>query len=32
MAGMAERVKLRPELYSYEVPAYCGMICAAFRR
>jgi aromatic ring-opening dioxygenase LigB subunit len=31
LAGVAERLKLRPELYSYEVPAYYGMICAAFR-
>ena len=31
LAGIAERLKLRPELYSYEVPAYYGMICAAFR-
>ncbi|HET6781987.1 MAG TPA: hypothetical protein VFH67_07810, partial [bacterium] len=32
LAGIAERLKLRPDLYSYEVPAYYGMICAAFRR
>ena len=32
LAGIAERLRLRPELYSYEVPAYYGMICAAFRR
>jgi aromatic ring-opening dioxygenase LigB subunit len=32
LAGIAERVKLRPEVYSYEVPAYYGMICAAFRK
>jgi len=32
LAGIAEHLKLRPELYSYEVPAYYGMICAAFRR
>lgn len=32
LAGIAGRLKLQPELYSYEVPAYYGMICAAFRR
>ncbi|HET6781450.1 MAG TPA: hypothetical protein VFH67_05090 [bacterium] len=32
LAGIAERLNLRPDLYSYEVPAYYGMICAAFRR
>lgn len=32
LAGVAERLRLRPELLSYEVPAYYGMICAAFRK
>lgn len=32
LAGIAERLRLRPELYSYEVPAYYSMICAAYRR
>ena len=31
LAGVGERVRLRPELLSYEVPAYYGMICAAYR-
>lgn len=32
LAGVAERLRMRPELLSYDVPAYYGMICAAFRR
>jgi len=31
LAGIVERLGLRGELYSYEVPAYYGMICAAYR-
>ena len=31
LAGLGTRVPLRPELLSYEVPAYYGMICAAYR-
>ena len=31
LAGVGERVRLRPEMLSYEVPAYYGMICAAYR-
>ncbi len=32
LAGVADRLRLRPELLSYQVPTYYGMICAAFRR
>jgi len=32
LAGIVERLRLRGELYSYQVPTYYGMICAAFRR
>ncbi len=32
LAGVAERLRLRAELLSYQVPAYYGMLCAAFRR
>lgn len=32
LAGVAARLRMRPELYSYAVPTYYGMICAAFRR
>ncbi len=32
LAGVSQRLRLRPELLAYEVPAYYGMICAAFRR
>lgn len=31
LAGAAQRVRLRPEMFSYEMPAYYGMICAAYR-
>lgn len=31
LAGAAERLRLHSELLSYQVPAYYGMICAAFR-
>jgi aromatic ring-opening dioxygenase LigB subunit len=31
LAGITSRLGLRGELYSYEVPAYYGMICAAYR-
>lgn len=30
LEGMVRRLGLRGELYSYEVPAYYGMICAAY--
>ncbi len=30
LAGVAERLGMQAEFYSYEVPAYYGMICAAF--
>jgi len=29
---VAERLGMRAELFSYDVPAYYGMICAALRR
>ena len=32
LAGIADRVKLRAELVSYDAPTYFGMICANFRR
>ncbi len=32
LLGIAERLRLRSELLSYQVPTYYGMICAAFRR
>jgi aromatic ring-opening dioxygenase LigB subunit len=32
LAGVAARLRLRPELLSYQVPTYYGMICGAFRR
>lgn len=31
LAGIARRLRLHGRLYSYEVPAYYGMICAAYR-
>lgn len=31
LAGVAEWLGMRAEFYSYEVPAYYGMICAAFK-
>lgn len=32
LAGIADALRMRAELYSYQVPTYYGMICAAFRR
>ena len=32
LTGVAERLGMRAELFSYDVPAYYGMICAALRR
>jgi aromatic ring-opening dioxygenase LigB subunit len=32
LAGIADKVRLKAELVSYEVPSYFGMICAHFRR
>lgn len=31
LAGIVQRLRFRGALYSYEVPAYYGMICAAYR-
>jgi len=32
LAGALSRVKMRAELFSYQVPTYFGMICAGFKR
>ena len=32
LAGIANKVKLKVELVSYDVPTYFGMICAHFKR
>jgi aromatic ring-opening dioxygenase LigB subunit len=32
LAGIADRIKLRAEVVSYDVPTYFGMICASFQR
>jgi aromatic ring-opening dioxygenase LigB subunit len=32
LAGISDKVKLKAELVSYDVPTYFGMICANFRR
>jgi aromatic ring-opening dioxygenase LigB subunit len=32
LAGIAEKIKMRAEVVSYEVPTYFGMICASFQR
>ena len=32
LAGIVDRLHMGSELYSYQVPTYYGMICAAFRR
>lgn len=32
LTGLAERLRMRAEFLSYDVSAYYGMICAAFRR
>ena len=32
LAGIADNIKLKAELVSYDVPTYFGMICAQFKR
>ncbi len=32
LTGVVERLRMQSALYSYQVPTYYGMICAAFRR
>ena len=32
LAGIADKIKLKSEIVSYDVPTYFGMICARFRR
>jgi aromatic ring-opening dioxygenase LigB subunit len=32
LAGIADRIRLRADLVSYDVPTYFGMICASFHR
>jgi aromatic ring-opening dioxygenase LigB subunit len=32
LAGVLSKVRMRAELFSYQVPTYYGMICAGFRR
>lgn len=32
LAGALSRVKMRGQLYSYQVPTYYGMLCAGFQR
>ena len=32
LAGALSKVRMRAELFSYQVPTYYGMICAGFRR
>jgi aromatic ring-opening dioxygenase LigB subunit len=32
LAGITEKIKLRAEIVSYDVPTYFGMICATFQR
>jgi aromatic ring-opening dioxygenase LigB subunit len=32
LAGALSEVKMRAELFSYQVPTYFGMICAGFKR
>jgi len=32
LAGALSRVRMRAELFSYQVPTYYGMMCAGFRR
>ena len=32
LVGIAEEVRMKPRLLSYEVPTYYGMICAGFER
>lgn len=32
LAGIADRVKLKSQLLSYQVPTYYGMICAEYAR
>jgi aromatic ring-opening dioxygenase LigB subunit len=32
LAGIADKIKLKAEIVSYDVPTYFGMICASFQR
>jgi len=32
LAGIIERVKMKSQLFSYQVPTYYGMICAGYAR
>jgi aromatic ring-opening dioxygenase LigB subunit len=32
LAGIVDRVKLKSQLLSYQVPTYYGMICAEYAR
>lgn len=32
MAGIADKIRLKAEIVSYDVPTYFGMICASFHR
>jgi aromatic ring-opening dioxygenase LigB subunit len=32
LAGVAEKVKLRGSILSYQAPTYFGMMCAGFQR
>jgi len=32
LAGIADEIRLKSEIVSYDVPTYFGMICASFRR
>ncbi len=32
LSGIQSRINLRPQLLSYEVPSYFGMVCAGFER
>ena len=32
LAGVVDEIKVRPQVLSYDVPTYFGMICASFRR
>ena len=32
LAGIADQIRLKSEIVSYDVPTYFGMICASFRR
>jgi aromatic ring-opening dioxygenase LigB subunit len=32
LAGIADKIRLKAEMVSYDVPTYFGMICASFHR